>query len=62
MASEKYINKTSPLPHFTIDEINAMIDESERQIAAGLTVSDDESFQKYERMFKQEEEMQLEAV
>lgn len=53
------------IPHYTVDEINAMIDESERQIAMGLTISDDDSFRKYDEMFKKLEdieELQLEAV
>jgi len=36
------------IPHYTVDEINAMIDESERQIAMGLTISDEDSFRKYD--------------
>ena len=53
------------ITHYTVDEINAMIDESERQIAMGLTISDDDSFRKYDEMFKKLEdieELQLEAV
>lgn len=62
MTRDFYTKNTSALSRYTIDEINAMIDESERQIAAGLTVSDDESFRKYEFLFEEFDEVQLEAV
>ncbi|MBR5910937.1 MAG: hypothetical protein IKZ55_03045 [Bacteroidales bacterium] len=40
---------------YTMDEINAMIDESERQIAAGLCQDDDDVFRELQEELEQEE-------
>lgn len=48
---------------YTMDEINARIDEAERQIAAGLTIDSEEMFRELEEEFAREEEFELaEAV
>ena len=41
-------------PH-SMEEMNAMLDEAERQIAAGETVPDEEAWKKYEEEFEYEE-------
>lgn len=42
--------------------INAILDEAERQIAAGETVSDEETWRKYDEEFAREEKMELAEV
>ena len=54
---EEYAEKMEmPLvgPH-SMEEMNAMLDEAERQIAAGETVPDVEAWKKYEEKFEYEE-------
>ena len=38
--------------------LNAMLDEAERQIAAGETVSDEETWHKYDEEFSREKEVE----
>ena len=45
-----------------MDDINAMIDESERQIAAGETIPDEEVWRKYDEEFVMEEQQELELA
>lgn len=59
------VKPTVALPtkkRYTMDEINAMIDESERQIAAGETIPDEEVWRKYDEEFALEEQQELELV
>ena len=52
---------TPPMKRYTMDDINAMIDEAERQIAAGETIPDEEVWRKYdeELAFEEQEELEL---
>lgn len=43
------------LKPYTMDEINAMIDESERQIAAGLCQDNDDVFRELQEELEQED-------
>jgi hypothetical protein len=45
-----------------MEELNARIDEAERQIAAGLSQDSDEMFRELEEEFAQEEWAMAEAV
>jgi len=50
---------------YTMEEVNAMLDEAEKEIAEGNTVSNDESFRKYDFLedeLEDEDELLLEAV
>ena len=50
---------------YTMEEVNAMLDEAEKDIAEGNTVSNDDSFRKYgflEDEIENEDELLLEAV
>ena len=60
----KYAQKEErpPFRRYTKDEINAMLDEAERQIAAGETVSDEETWHKYDEEFSREEFEMAEVV
>ena len=49
-----------PMKRYTMDDINAMIDEAERQIAAGETIPDEEVWRKYDEEFELEEQQELE--
>ena len=51
-----------PIKRYTMDDINAMIDEAERQIAAGETIPDDEVWRKYDEEFAFEEQQELEVL
>ena len=51
----------SPLKRYTMDEINAMLDEAEREIAAGEGIPDEDAWDELEREEQQELEM-AEAV
>ena len=48
------------LKPYTMEELNAMLDEAEADIAAGRTISDEDVWRKIEKEF--EEETLLEAV
>ena len=48
------------LKPYTVEELNAMLDEAEADIAAGRTISDEDVWRKIEKEF--EEEALLEAV
>lgn len=48
----------APLKRYTMDEINAMIDKSEADIAAGRTVSDEEVWRKYDEECAFEEKLE----
>ena len=48
-----------PMKRFTMDDINAMIEESERQIATGETIPDEEVWRKYDEEFALEEQVEL---
>lgn len=51
---------------YTKEELNAMLDEAEAEIAAGLGIDDDdlwkEDEEEYERELAEEQKLQLEAV
>ena len=51
-----------PFKHYTMDEINAMIDQSERDSAAGLGQDSEEMFSELEEEFAREELEMVEAV
>lgn len=51
-----------PMKRYTVDDINAMIDKAERQIAAGETIPDEEVWRKYDEEFALEEQQELELV
>lgn len=51
------------MKHYTMEEINARIDEAERQIAEGLTIDSEDMFRELEEEFAREEQFELaEAV
>lgn len=52
----------SPLKRYTIEEIHAMIDESERQLAAGLWQDSEDMMRELEEEFAAEEEQYEYAV
>ena len=56
------ITAAQPMKRYTMDDINAMIDEAERQIAAGETIPDEEVWRKYDEEFALEEQEELELV
>ena len=56
------ITAAPPMKRYTMDDINAMIDEAERQIAAGETIPDEEVWRKYDEEFALEEQEELELV
>ena len=51
-----------PMKRYTMDDINAMLDEAERQIAAGETIPDEEVWRKYDEELAFEEQEELELV
>ena len=54
-----------PIRRYTMDEINAMLDEAERQFEAGEYLTSEEVWDKYKEELEEEEEkeeLQLEAV
>ena len=54
-----------PIRHYTMDEINAMLDEAEANIAAGRGIPDEEAWDDLEEelaMLEQEEHQMAEAV
>jgi hypothetical protein len=55
-----------PYKRYTKDELNAMLDEAERDFEAGLGIDDDdlwkEDEEEYERELAEEQKKQLEAV
>ena len=53
--SLKNAEVTSSIQHYTMDEINAMIDQSERDIAEGRVYDFDEAMDELEREFAEED-------
>ena len=49
------------LKQYTMEELNAMLDEAEADIAAGRTISDEDVWRKIEKELEEEEAL-LEAV
>lgn len=59
----EYADKEETLKPYTMEEINAMIDESERQIAAGQYQDFDEAMDEIEAELAREEQLEMaEAV
>ena len=52
----------APMKRFTMDEINAMIEESERQIVAGETISHEDMMREWEEELEREEQKELEMA
>ena len=52
----------SPIKRYTMEEIDTMIGEAERQIIAGETIPDDEVWRKYDEEFSTEEKEKLELA
>jgi hypothetical protein len=51
-----------PMKRYTMDDIHAMIDEAEAEIAAGGGIPDEEVWRKYDEEFAHEELEELEMV
>lgn len=47
---------------YTMEELNAMLDQAERDFAAGLGIPDEEVWRKYDEELKKEETLQLEMT
>ena len=59
----EHAEKEEPLKPYTIEEIHAMIAESEADIAAGRTISHEEMMRQWEEELAREEELEMaEAV
>ena len=59
----KYANyEEEPVKPYTMEEINAMLDEAERDFAVGLGIPDEEVWRKYDEELKMEETLQLETA
>lgn len=54
-------NAEAPQKPYTMDEINAMLDQAERNFEAGLGIPNEEVFRELEKEFE-EDELQLELV
>lgn len=50
------------LKPYTMEELNAMLDQAERDFAAGLGIPDEEVWRKYDEELKMEETLQLEMA
>ena len=50
------------MKRYTMDDINAMIDEAERQIAAGETISHEDMMREWEEELEREEQEELEMA
>ena len=50
------------MKRYTMNDINAMIEKSERQIAAGETIPDEEVWRKYDEEFALEEQQEVELT
>ena len=58
-----YAEKEETLKPYTMDEINAMLDEAEADIAAGRVVDDDEVWREYDEERAREKRLEMaEAV
>ena len=58
-----YAEKEEALKPYTMDEINAMLDEAEADIAAGRVVDDDEVWREYDEERAREKRLEMaEAV
>jgi hypothetical protein len=51
-----------PMKRYTMDDINAMIDKAEHQIAAGETISHEDMMRKWEEEMEREEQEELEMA
>ena len=51
-----------PMKRYTMDVINAMIDEAEREIAAGETISHEDMMREWEEELEREEQEELEMA
>ncbi|MBQ6771229.1 MAG: hypothetical protein IJP44_09680 [Bacteroidales bacterium] len=51
-----------PVKPYTMEEINAMLDQAEHDFAAGLGIPDEEVWRKYDEELKMEETLQLEMA
>ena len=51
-----------PMKRYTMDDINAMIDEAEREIAAGETISHEDMMREWEEELEREEQEELEMA
>ena len=51
-----------PVKPYTKEEINAMLDQAERDFAAGLGIPDEEVWRKYDEELKMEDTLQLEMA
>ena len=49
------------LPPYTMEEINAMLDEAEAEIAAGIGISHEDMMREWEEELAREEQEELEA-
>lgn len=54
--------ETRPLKPYTMEEINAMIDQAERESALGLGQESEEMFRELEAEFAREEQEELEEL
>ena len=45
----EYANRHNELPHYTMDDINAMLDKAEADIAAGRLIDDDDAWDELEK-------------
>ena len=50
------------MKRYTMDEINAMLDEAEAEIAAGEGIPDEEVWEKYDEEFALDEQRELEMA
>ena len=64
LLAESITPKTTqpPMKRFTMDDINAMLDEAEAEIAAGRGIPDEEVWKKYDEEFAIEEQETLEMA
>ena len=54
-----YAEKEESLKPYTMDEINAMLDEAEADIAAGRTISHEEMMRRWEEELAREEQLEM---
>ena len=56
------ITAAPPMKRYTMDDINAMIDEAEREIAAGLGTPHEEVMREWDEELEREEQEELEMA
>ena len=56
------ITAVPPMKRYTMDEINAMIDEAEREIAAGIGTPHEEVMREWDKELEREEQEELEMA